>query len=253
MPRRRLTTTERSDDEEPPSDEPIRLVIVESRELLGIGIREVLDRAPGIEIVAQVQSPDQAMSVIDAAAPDVVLVDVPQEADAADAVRRMHQGAPDSPLVVLGGEDDDASIIEAMEVGATAHVAEVAEPAELVATIRRVADGEDPLKDELVARPDLVERILDNVRDTIMADREATNPLTTRELEILALVAGGLRNREIAQTLAVSEQTVKNHLSTVLHKFGVPNRTQAVAYAVRHGWLVLRESDDGQAIEVGYQ
>lgn len=253
MPRRRLITTEPSEEEDTSADEPIRLVIVESRELLGIGIREVLDRAPGIEIVAQVQSPDEAMSVIDASAPDVVLVDVPQEADAADAVRRMHQGAPDSPLVVLGGEDDDASIIEAMEVGATAHVAEVAEPAELVATIRRVADGEDPLKDELIARPDLVERILDNVRDTIMADRESTNPLTTRELEILALVAGGLRNREIAQTLAVSEQTVKNHLSTVLHKFGVPNRTLAVGYAVRHGWLVLRESEDGQAVEVGYQ
>ena len=252
MPRRRLTA-DRSQDEEPANDDPIRLVIVESRELLGIGIREVLDRAPGIEIVAQVQSPDQAISVIDAAAPDVVLVDVPQEADAADAVRRMHQGAPDSPLVVLGGEDDDASILEAMEVGATAHVAEVAEPAELVATIRRVAEGQDPLKDELVARPDLVERILDNVRDTIMADRESTNPLTTRELEVLALVAGGLRNREIAQTLAVSEQTVKNHLSTVLHKFGVPNRRQAVAYAVRHGWLVMREGEDGRAIEVGYQ
>ena len=252
MPRRRLTA-DPSQHEEPANDEPIRLVIVESRELLGIGIREVLDRAPGIEIVAQVQSPDQAMSVIDAAAPDVVLVDVPQEADAADAVRRMHQGAPDSPLVVLGGEDDDASILEAMEVGATAHVAEVAEPAELVATIRRVAEGQDPLKDELVARPDLVERILDNVRDTIMADRESTNPLTTRELEVLALVAGGLRNREIAQTLAVSEQTVKNHLSTVLHKFGVPNRRHAVAYAVRHGWLVLREGKDGQAIEVGYR
>jgi DNA-binding NarL/FixJ family response regulator len=252
VPRRRLTA-DRSQDEEPANDEPIRLVIVESRELLGIGIREVLDQAPGIEIVAQVQSPDQAISVIDAAAPDVVLVDVPQEADAADAVRRMHQGAPDSPLVVLGGEDDDASILEAMEVGATAHVAEVAEPAELVATIRRVAEGQDPLKDELVGRPDLVERILDNVRDTIMADRESTNPLTTRELEVLALVAGGLRNREIAQTLAVSEQTVKNHLSTVLHKFGVPNRRQAVTYAVRHGWLVLREGEDGRAIEVGYQ
>ena len=98
-----------------------------------------------------------------------------------------------------------------------------------------------------------MERILDNVRDTIMADRESTNPLTTRELEILALVAGGLRNREIAQTLAVSEQTVKNHLSTVLHKFGVPNRTLAVGYAVRHGWLVLRESEDGRAVEVGYR
>jgi len=249
VPRRRMTTKPESETQ---TDDTIRLVIVEPRALLGVGIREVLDREPDMEVVGHVQSPDEAMQVIDAAAPDVVVVDVPGEASGADAVRRMHQGSPSSPLVVLGGEDNDASILEAMGVGATAHVAGLAEPAELVATIRRVADGEDPLKDELIGRPDLVERILDNVRDTILTDREPTNPLTTRELELLALVAGGLRNREIAHTLAVSEQTVKNHLSSVLHKFGVPNRTQAVAYAVRHGWLVLRDSEDGRAIEVGY-
>lgn len=244
MPRRMTT--------KPETDDTIRLVIVEPRALLGVGIREVLDREPDMEVVGHVQSPDEAMQVIDAAAPDVVVVDVPVEASGAEAVRRMHQGSPSAPLVVLGGEDNDASILEAMGVGATAHVAGLAEPAELVDTIRRVAEGEDPLKDELIGRPDLVERILDNVRDTILTDREPTNPLTTRELELLALVAGGLRNREIAHTLAVSEQTVKNHLSSVLHKFGVPNRTQAVAYAVRHGWLVLRDSEDGRAIEVGY-
>lgn len=230
----------------------IRLVIVEARVLLGVGIREILDREPDIEIVAQVQSPDEAMQVIDAAAPDVVLVEVPPKAAGTYAIRRMHRGAPGSPLVVFGGEDVDASILEAMEVGATAYVAGLAEPSELVATIRRVADGEDPLKDELIARPDLIERVLDSVRDTILADREPIDPLTTRELEILALVAGGLRNREIAQTLAVSEQTVKNHLCSVSHKFGVPNRIQAVAYAVRHGWLSVREGEDGQTIVVGY-
>lgn len=245
MPRRRMIPKSAPDD-------LIRLVIVEARALLGVGIREVLDREPDIEVVGQVQSPDEAIPVIDAAAPDVVLVDVPAEASGAEAVRRMHQGSPASPLVVLGGVDNDASILEAMGVGATAHVAGLAEPSELIETIRRVADGEDPLKDELITRPDLVERILDNVRDTILTDRGPSNPLTTRELEILALVAGGLRNREIAETLAVSEQTVKNHLSSVLHKFGVPNRTQAAAYAVRHGWLVLREGEDGRAIEVGY-
>jgi DNA-binding NarL/FixJ family response regulator len=245
VPRRRITP-------KPDTDDTIRLVIVEPRALLGVGIREVLDREPDMEVVGHVQSPDEAMPVIDAAAPDVVVVDVPHEASGAEAVRRMHQGSPSSPLVLLGGEDDDASILEAMGVGATAHVAGLAEPSELVETIRRVAEGADPLKDELIGRPDLVERILDNVRDTILTDREPTNPLTTRELELLALVAGGLRNREIAQTLAVSEQTVKNHLSSVLHKFGVPNRTQAVAYAVRHGWLVLREGEDGRAVEVGY-
>jgi DNA-binding NarL/FixJ family response regulator len=260
VPRRRLTTepsTEEPSAPEPPTDaasteEPIRLVIVESRALLGVGIREVLDREPDIDVVAQVHSPDEAMPVIDAAAPDVVLVDVPPEAAGADAVRRMHQGAPGSALVVVGGEDDDASILDAMEVGATAHVAELAEPEELIATIRRVADGEDPLKDELAARPDLVERIVDGVRDTILADRQPTNPLTARELEILSLVGEGLRNRAIAERLGVSEQTVKNHLSSVMHKFGVPNRTQAVAYALRHGWLVLRDGAEGRAIEVGY-
>lgn len=245
MPRRRVSP-------EPATDEQIRLVIVEARALLGVGIREVLDREPDIDVVGHVLSPAEAMSVIDASSPDVVLVDVPTEASGAQAVRKMHQGAPGSALVVLGREDNDASLVEAMEVGATAHVAGLAEPSELVATIRRVAEGEDPLKDELIARPDLVERILDSVRDTILADREPTNPLTTRELEVLALVAGGLRNRDVAEILAVSEQTVKNHLSSVLHKFGVPNRTQAVAFAIRHRWLILREGEDGQAIEVGY-
>jgi DNA-binding NarL/FixJ family response regulator len=237
---------------QPATDEPIRLVIVESHALLGVGIRQVLDRELDIEIVGQVQSPHEATLVIDASAPDVVLVDVPPEASGAEAVRRMHQGAPESAIVVLGGEDDDASILEAMEVGATAHVAGSAKPSELVETIRRVAEGKDPLKSELIARPDLVEHILDSVRHSILADREPINPLTTRELEILALAAGGLRNREIAQTLAVSEQTVKNHLSSVLHKFGVPNRTLAVTYAVRHGWLVLRDGEVGRAIEVEY-
>ncbi len=210
---------------QPATGEQIRLVIVEPHALLGVGIREVLDREPDIEIVAQVRWPDEAMPVLDASAPDVVLVDVPPQDFGADAVRRMHQGSPASAIVVLGGDDDDASILEAMEVGATGHVAGLAKPSELVETIRRVARGKDPLKSELISRPDLVERIL---------------------------AAGGLRNREIAETLAISEQTVKNHLSSVLHKFGVSNRTQAVAYAMRHGWLLLRDGADGQAIEVGY-
>ena len=233
-----------------PPSEPIRLVVVEPRTILGLGVREVLDREADIEVVAQVRSPAEALSVVDEASPDVILVSgVPAEEPAAEATRRLRRRTPRSALVVLGGEDDDASIVGAVGIGADAHVAEIAEPAELVATIRRVAEGGDPLEDELIARSDLVERILDEFREAIRTDREPTNLLTARELEVLRLVAAGQHNRQIAETLGISEQTVKNHLSNVMHKLGVPNRTRAVMYAARQGWIVLDEIPDEAAIE----
>ena len=119
-------------------------------------------------------------------------------------------------------------------------------PAELVATIRRVAEGDDPLKDEITSRPDLFDRIVDFVRRSIAAEEAPVNPLSPREIEILQLVALGKRNQEIAADLGISIQTVKNHISAVLHKLGVPNRTRASTYAVRQGWLVLNEAPDAQ-------
>ncbi|HEX4898282.1 MAG TPA: response regulator transcription factor [Candidatus Limnocylindrales bacterium] len=222
----------------PPSAETIRVVMVESRTLLGVGVREVLDQETGIEVVAQVRSPDEALPIVEEASPDVILVNVPAaESAATDAARRLHLEAPETAMVVMGNEDHDASLVGAVEIGATGHVAEDAEPHELVATIRAAAEGEDPIKADLTARPDLVERIVDDVRDALLADRRPLNLLTPRELEVLQLVADGLRNREIAEGLGLSEQTIKNHLTSTLHKLGVPNRGAAVEYGVRQGWL----------------
>jgi DNA-binding NarL/FixJ family response regulator len=224
------------------SHQPIRLMVVESRALLAVGVREVLDREPDIEIVALVRWPQEAISVVDEAAPDVILVSAPAaEPEAAAATRQLHRETPGSALVILGGGDDDASLVGAIELGAAAHVGELAGPAELVDVIRRVADGGDPLRDELRERPDLLELMLDTIRNSMQADVPPVNPLSSRELEILRLVATGRRNREIATDLGISAQTVKNHLTTILHKLGVPNRTRAVTYAVRQGWLPLGE------------
>jgi DNA-binding NarL/FixJ family response regulator len=222
-------------------DDTIRIVLVEPRTLVGIGVRRVLDDAPGIEVVAEVRSAEEALPVVARTTPDVVLLDTElSEPDVCGHTRRLHHEAPDSALVVVGREDDDASIIGAIEVGARAHVAEFAAPDELVSAIRRAADGEDPLKEEILARPDLVERVVDAVREAYLPAGEASAvPLTGRELEILRYVADGLRNRDIADHLGVSEQTVKNHLTHVLDKTGAPNRTQAVTHAVRHGWFSL--------------
>ena len=240
MSRSRRTTA-------PATSRPIRLVVVEPQAILRAGVGEILDQAQGIEVVGYADTPAEAMSLIDHEAPDVVLVDVTlPETEATEETRRLHQGAPNSALVVMGS-DDDASILGAAEVGAVARVGETADAAELVATIRQAADGEDPLKDELVGRVDLMERIVDEMRESILVDAQAPT-LTSRELEILTLVGAGSSNREISKVLGLSEQTVKNHLSIIFHKLGVPNRTHAVMYASRQGWLDLDDVPDHRSV-----
>jgi DNA-binding NarL/FixJ family response regulator len=229
-----------------PTSDPIRLVMVESRSLLGVGLREILDREQDIEVVAQVATPEEALQVVDEVAPDVVLVNAALPDSDGEATRRLRLESGESAFVVVGSDDDDASIVDAVELGAMGHVSEVAEPAELVATIRRVANGEDALRDELAHRPDLADRVVDSFRDAYAKPRPA-NPLTPREIEVLCLVAKGLRNREIAETLGCSEQTVKNHIRAAMHKLGAPNRTRAVLAAMNFDWLGDAPADRAKA------
>jgi DNA-binding NarL/FixJ family response regulator len=211
------------------------MVVVEPHAILGIGVREILDHEEDIDVVAYVATPAEALAVVNEMAPDVVFVDAPLAgAGAAEETRRLRRGAPESGFVIFGQDDDDASIVGAVEVGASAHVAAMAEPEELVETIRRVAGGEEPLRQEIGGRPDLVDGLLGDLRDSILADVEP--PLITRrELAVLDLAAAGLSNREIADELGIRAQTVQNHLSAIYHKLGVPNRTRAVIYAIRQG------------------
>lgn len=226
-------------------------MVVEPQPIVGVGVRQVLDREPDIEVVAYVGTLGEAGPAIVATDPDVVLVDVdfPQP-ETTESTLRMHQGSPESELIVMGG-DEGAGIVEAVEMGATAHVASTARPAELLSTIRRVADGEDPLKDELINRPDLVERIVDDIRESLAEEYPPTHPLTQRELEVLTQAGAGLRNRQIAEALGLSEQTVKNHLTIIFHKLGVRNRTRAIMYAARQGWLDLDDAADEPPAEAG--
>jgi DNA-binding NarL/FixJ family response regulator len=231
-----------------PNHQTIRIVLVEPKALMGVGIRDTLDQEPDMEVVAEVRSADDAVAVAEDRAPDVIILDVElQEPSTFEATHRLAQEAPGSGIVVVGREDDDVSIVEAVEIGAMGHVPAIADPDELVAVIRKVAEGEDPLRDELIGRPDLIDKVMESFRDSFRrAETPLSNPLSPRELEVLRLVAVGSRNRDVAEHLDISEQTVKNHLSSIMHKFGVPNRLRAVTFAVRAGWLDIDEDTLGE-------
>jgi two-component system response regulator DevR len=130
----------------------------------------------------------------------------------------------------------DEGLVGAVGIGAAADIGCGLDPAKFVDTLRQVAAGAWPLPDEVAARPDLIPRVLGLMRDAVLGERPP-RPITDRELDILRLVAAGLRNRDIGLSLGITEQTVKNHLRVIFRKLGVRNRVRAMAYAAGQGWI----------------
>lgn len=226
-----------------PDTDPIRLVLVEPHAIYAAGMRELLDREPDIEVVAQVRSPEDPFDLPGDAPPDVLVVDIDlPDPEAVEATRRLKRRIPDTAMVILGHGSDDETVFRAVQAGAAAHVDDDEGPAELLDTIRRVADGEDPLVAAVAERPAVARRVADAYRELAVlgtAPMEHKNPMTPRQREILALVGLGSSNAEIAARLGLSQQTVKNHLTAIMRTIGAKRRSQAVVTAVRAGWLRL--------------
>jgi DNA-binding NarL/FixJ family response regulator len=228
----------------------IRLVLVGQHALVRAVLREIVEAHPQVQVVAEAADVDEAIDMIRDATPDVVLVDTELPIyQIVPAVQRLKHECPGSPVVLLGHRSSDDELFAAIQAGAAAHVLDDARPSELVRTIRAVADGEYLIDEEVAARPAVARHVLEAFRDASLF-REVANqdlastafaPLSPRESEILEAIARGMTNKDVAATLSIGEQTVKNHVTSILRKLAVNGRTQAVLYALRKSWIGISD------------
>ncbi len=223
----------------------IQIVIVDDHPLFRHGIRWSLENEHDLLVVGEAGDGQSAIETIDAAMPDVVLIDIniPQLSglEVTRVIKRRH---PQTGVIILTAREDDEQLFHAIRVGAAAYATKDIEAEDLIRLIRRVARGEYLIDENVLSRPFVASRVLDQFRELSQIgpiNEGMFSPLTPREVEILDSVAQGNSNKEIARILGISDQTVKNHITSILRKLAVNDRTQAVIYALRHGWIKLAE------------
>ena len=199
----------------------IRVLIADDHAVVRQGLRTFLGLQEDIEVVGEAADGEQAVAEAERLAPDVVLMDlVMPRMDGVEAIRRLHERVPAARAVVLSSFIDEDRLFPVVRAGAAGYLLKDIEPAELVAAIRTVHAG------GALLHPRVAARLLAEV---------AGDPLTPREREVLALIGRGMANKVIARELGLAEKTVKTHVSSILAKLGVADRTQAALYAVREG------------------
>lgn len=220
-----------------------RVVLVEDHPMFRRGLRRLLEETGRFRVVGEAQNGHEAIHLADVHRPDLIVLDVQLPGitglKVARILRKQNERAK---VVILSMYLDDGRVFEAIRAGAVAYLTKTLEPEALVEALRRVAAGENLINPLVLGRPQLAWRVLSEFR-TLANDPEAPAdalvPLSTREIEVLDCVAQGFSNKEIAHELFVTEQTIKNHMTSVLRKLDVNDRVQAVLYAVKHGWIEL--------------
>ena len=208
----------------------IRVCIVENEALVREGLRRVLELDPDIAVTAEASDAEQALSVVRGAPPDVVLLDMRMPRGGGLRVLQELDGDTSAPpCLVLTTFDDADALLAAARAGAKGYLLKDVTPEELGNAIRCLAGGGTWFKPSLTEG---VLRGLESVRDGRRPRDRADEPLTHREREVVRMMAGGYSNREIGSALGVAERTVKNHVSSILAKLGVRDRTRAVLKAL---------------------
>ncbi len=209
-------------------------MLVDRREILREGLTVILERDPDIEVIARFSSGKEAMEQVGILNPDIVITEADMPEDVyLELTQRIKEVPPHTKIMVLTHAKQESALFRALKLGARAYLTKHIGVDDLISTVHRVHAGEVIISAPMAAKMLDEFVLMEEKKDTGSADQE-TN-LSKRELEVLQLVAGGTTNKEVAEDLFISENTVKGHLSRILEKMNVRNRQQAVVMAMEKG------------------
>ena len=222
---------------------PVRILIADDHEVVRIGLASLLDRQPGFSVVGEATSGDEAVRLARRERPDVVVMDIRMpNGSGIDACRTITTELPSLPVIMLTSYADADALFDAIDAGASGYVLKRIGSGELVDAVRTVAAG-GSLLDPAVTRS-VLERLRNASR---LEEAGAFADLTEQERRVLAHVANGASNREIADRMQLAEKTVRNYVSSILAKLTLESRAQAAGYAIRNRLPELVELDDPRA------
>jgi DNA-binding NarL/FixJ family response regulator len=232
------------------------IMIVDDHPLFRQGIRRLIEESGKFRVVAEASTGYEAIRLADIHQPHLILIDIQLPGVTGLKIARiLKKQHPTSHIVIVSMHIDDERLFDAVRVGASAFLSKDIEAQELIDSITRVAAGEQLINATVLSRPQLARKVLNEFRnlsgESGRAGRQSAAqqmPLSVREVEVLDCVAQGLSNKEIADALFITEQTVKNHMTSVLRKLEVTDRVQAVLYAVKNGWIQIGSGNPYTAV-----
>lgn len=223
----------------------IKLLIVDDHPLFCQGLIDVLETDPDMQVVASAADGESALELTRELQPEIVIMDVNlPNGNGLQVTRQVLSEFPATKVIILTGYDNPEQVYHSLQIGAVAYCAKDIPPDELLKTIYAVREGRYVIQDQVLS-PEEVQRWLNRRTGryvnatTGAAIGGPSASLSPREMEILELVTDGISNKDIAQKLGISQQTVKNHVTTILRKLQVDDRTQAAIFALRQGWVRL--------------
>ncbi|MFT9599172.1 response regulator [Mesobacillus sp.] len=207
----------------------IRVVVVDDHEMVRKGIISYLETEPAIEIVGEADGGKKAVSLVKDTKPDVVLMDLLMEnGSGIDATREILSFYPECKIIIITSFYDDEQVFPAIEAGAFSYMLKTASASEVIKAIEKASRG------ETVIEPKVANRMMKRLRPQ---ERKPHDELTERELDVLKCIGEGMTNQQISEELFIGVKTVKTHVSNILGKLGLSDRTQAAVYANRNGLI----------------